>query len=54
MDIELLVKDFEEGEEALMLMERRLCDRVEAWTMEEILLEFTRELRYGGIRRVVR
>ena len=32
----------------------RLCDKVEPYTVDEILLEFTRELRYGGIRRVVR
>lgn len=48
MDIELLVKDFEAREEAMMAMERRMCDRVEAYTVEEILLEFTREVRYRG------
>lgn len=36
------------------LADGRLCDKLEPYTVDEILLEFTRELRYGGEGRVTR
>jgi len=54
IDIESLVKYFDDSDDGLMALERRLSDRVEPYTIGEILLEFEREIRYGGINRIIK